>query len=240
MSIMASSGGAGIHAVLFDFHNTLFHFLSDAVWLKVSADACGMPITGPQAEALAIRINNARRLPDVVALERTQDLSPQAHRQATAVWLRLAGLPNTLADALYEQLVAPASWQPFADVAPVLRELHRAGIAVGVLSNTGWDLRDSFVQHGLLKYVSEFTLSCEIGLRKPDSAIFRHACAALGADPRVTLMVGDNPGTDGGCVAAGLSGYLIASPRDDLSRGLAAVLRLVGVTAGKDEAEPNS
>jgi len=175
-----------------------------------------------------------------MAMGREQDLSPQAHRRATARWLRMAGVPGALADALYEELTAPASWQPFADTAPVLRALHRADVAVGVLSNTGWDLRDSFARHGLAKYVNEFTLSCEMGLRKPDIAIFRHACATLGADPRVTLMVGDNPGTDGGCVKAGLSGYLLAPPRDDLPRGLSAVLRLVGVTAEMHEAEPSS
>jgi HAD superfamily hydrolase (TIGR01549 family) len=228
---MAGTDGARFHAVLFDFHNTLFHFLSDATWLLAGADACGMPMTAPRAQALAVRIDDARRLPDVVALEREQDLSPRSHRRAVATWLRLAGLPGPLADALYEQLVAPASWQPFADAAPVLRELRRAGIAVGVLSNTGWDLRDTFTHHGLQQYVSEFTLSCELGMRKPDSSIFRHACDALGADRRLTLMVGDNPGTDGGCVTAGLSCYLLALPCDDVQRGLSAVLRLVGVTA---------
>lgn len=237
---MVSPNGADFQAVLFDFHNTLFHFLGDAAWLRAGAHACGMPLTGSQAERLAVRIDSARRRPDVMAMEREQDLSPQAHRRATALWLRLAGVPGVLADTLYEQLIAPASWQPFADAAPVLRALHRADVAVGVLSNTGWDLRDSFARHGLTKYVSEFTLSCETGLRKPDIAIFRHACAALDADPRVTLMVGDNPGTDGGCVAAGLSGYLMPPPRDDLPRGLSAVLRLVGVTVEKYEAEPSS
>lgn len=236
---MMNHESAGFKAILFDFHNTLFRFPSDAAWVRASADACGIPMTGSQAEALAVRIDKARLLPEVVTLEQEHDLSPQAHRRATTLWLRLAGLPGPLVDALYGHLVAPASWQPFADAEPALRELRHMGIAVGVLSNTGWDLRETFAYHGLRKYVKEFTLSCEIGLRKPDSSIFRLACANLGVDPRLTLMIGDNPSTDGGCVDAGLSGYLMPPPRDGQLRGLSAVLRLVGVTAGKDEAKLN-
>jgi HAD superfamily hydrolase (TIGR01549 family) len=239
MLAMVNRKSVGFEAVLFDFHNTLFRFQSDATWIRASADTYGMPMTDSQAASLAVRIDNARRLPEVVALEREHDLSPQAHRRSTTVWLRLAGLPSQLVDALYERLVAAMSWQPFADVEPVLRELRHIGIAVGVLSNTGWNLRETFAYHRLRNYVDEFTLSCETGLRKPDSAIFRHACASLSADPFRTLMIGDNPGTDGGCVTAGLSGYLLPPPRAGQLRGLAAVLRLVGVTAGEDETKLN-
>jgi FMN phosphatase YigB (HAD superfamily) len=126
-----------------------------------------MAITDPQVQALVARINEARRLPEVVTMEQERDLSPEAHHQATTAWLRLAGLPGSLVDALYERLVASVCWQPFIDAAPVPRELCRAGIAVGVVSNIGWDLRETFAHYGLRKYVTEFTLSCEIGLQNP-------------------------------------------------------------------------
>jgi FMN phosphatase YigB (HAD superfamily) len=219
-----------VEAVLFDYHDTLFRFEGDAAWLRGGADACGMVITDPQVRALALRIDEARRRPEVLAANQECDLSQQAHRWATTGWLRLAGLPGPLVDALYERLVRPACWRPFTDSAPVIRRLCQAGIAVGVLSNTGWNLRETFAHYGLGQYVTAFTLSCEIGLQKPDSEIFRRACAELGADPHATLMVGDNPGTDGGCVAAGLSGYLLPPPGDGEVRGLSAVLRLADVT----------
>jgi FMN phosphatase YigB (HAD superfamily) len=219
-----------VEAVLFDYHDTLFRFEGDDVWLRAGAHACGMTMTDPQVRALAVRIDEARRLPEVLTMGQGRDLSPEAHRRATTGWLRLAGLAEPLVDALYERLVTPVCWQPFADAAPVIRGLCHVGIAVGVLSNTGWDLRETFVHYGLRQYVTAFTLSSEIGLQKPASAIFKRACADLGADPGATLMVGDNPGTDGGCVAAGLPAYLMPPVRDSQVRGLSAVLRLADVT----------
>ena len=237
LTLMASHATASFEAVLFDFHDTLFRFPDDAAWLRAGTAACGWPLDEAQAAVLAGQLARARRLPEVASARRAQDLSPQAHRGATARWLRLAGLPDPLAGAMYEYLVAPDSWQPFADTAPVLRALRDAGIAVGVLSNTGWDLRGTFAHQGLLECVGDFALSCELGLQKPDGAIFERACARLAVHPRRTLMVGDNPQTDGGCVTAGLPGYLLPGRSGAERRGLSAVLRLVGVA--DEKLEPN-
>lgn len=219
-----------VEAVLFDYHDTLFRFEGDEAWLRAGTDICAMAMTDEQVRALAIRIDEARRLPEVLAMGKESDLSPEAHRWATTGWLRLAGLPRSLVDTLYGRLVTPVCWQPFTDAARVIRRLCIAGITVGVVSNTGWDLRDTFAYYGLRRYVTAFTLSCELGLQKPDSEIFKHACAELGAKPDTALMVGDNPDTDGGCVTAGLSGYLLPPYGDGQVRGLSAVLRLAGVT----------
>jgi FMN phosphatase YigB (HAD superfamily) len=156
-----------VEAVLFDYHDTLFRFEGDAAWLRAGADACRMAITDSELRALALRIDEARRLPEVVAMDSERDLSQAAHRRATTEWLRLAGLPGPLADALYERLMSPACWQPFTDTEPVIRRLCQAGIAVGVLSNTGWNLRETFAHYGLRHYVAAFTLSCEVGDATP-------------------------------------------------------------------------
>jgi hypothetical protein len=42
-------------------------------------------------------------------------------------------------------------------------------------------------------------------------------------------MVGDNPITDGGSIAAGIPAYLVSQMGTDGHRGLDAVLRLAGV-----------
>ncbi|MFC0105650.1 HAD family hydrolase [Kibdelosporangium aridum] len=151
-------------------------------------------------------------------------------------WLRLAGLSEPLIEALYARLVTPDCWFPYADVTRVLSRLAGAGVPVGVLSNTGWDLRDTFERYELRQHVTSFTLSCELGLEKPDPELFLAACASLGAAPERTLMVGDNPATDGGCVAAGLIGYLVPSGAD---HGLGAVLRIAGVQESSPDASAN-
>lgn len=63
-------------------------------------------------------------------------------------------------------------------------------------------------------------------MRKPAPALFHAACAAL--VPAETLMVGDDPLSDGGAAAAGLRVYLLAPDARGASRGLSAVVALVG------------
>jgi FMN phosphatase YigB (HAD superfamily) len=102
---------------------------------------------------------------------------------------------------------------------------------VAVVSNTGWNLRDTFAHHGMLQYVTTFALSCERGLQKPGPELFLSACEELGVRPGDALMVGDNPTTDGGSVYAGIPAYLLGAEDGDGPRGLRSVLSLAGVPA---------
>src|SRR6478609_3838554 len=81
-----------------------------------------------------------------------------------------------LADALYERLLGPQGWLPYADTEPTLRTLHEAGIKVAVISNIGFDIRPHFAAWGLTSLVDAFALSYEVGRTKPDPAIFLRAC----------------------------------------------------------------
>jgi putative hydrolase of the HAD superfamily len=219
-----------VDAVVFDFHQTLFRFEGDEPWLRSAAESCGQQITPEQTRVLAARVDDARRWPETLALGEGRDRSPAAHRKATVGWLRLAGLPEPLVQALYARLITPDCWFPYPDADLVLRSLAAEGVPVGVLSNTGWDLRETFERYGLRRHISAFALSCELGLEKPDPALFLTACMQLGATPGRTLMVGDNPRTDGGCVMAGLQAYLVPPEPSPAPRGLDAVLRIVGVS----------
>jgi HAD superfamily hydrolase (TIGR01509 family) len=131
------------------------------------------------------------------------------------------GLP----EAIYERMLRPDGWLPYADTAPVLRELRSAGIPVGVVSNIGFDIRPMFEAWDLAGLVDAWTLSYEVGRCKPDPAIFQRACAALGVDPERTLMVGDTP-DDAGAVRAGCMALVLPPVDTGGTRGLAAVLAL--------------
>ncbi|WP_308295877.1 HAD-IA family hydrolase [Streptomyces sp. ISL-96] len=98
-----------------------------------------------------------------------------------------------------------------------------------MVSNTGWDIRGSFTRSGLTPLVGEFVLSCEVGVQKPDAAIFWAACDRLGVMPGDALMVGDDAVRDGAATAAGIPAYILSADRGpDRPRGLAAVLDLLG------------
>ncbi|CAL9645323.1 Phosphoglycolate phosphatase [Streptomyces sp. enrichment culture] len=226
-------------AVLFDFSGTLFRVESCEAWLRaVLAEA---RIRLPEAEvtrtARALEEAGAlpggappARVPDELAtVWETRDETPELHRAAYTGLSRRVPLPDpALHEALYERHMTPAAWRPYPDAAEVLRTLRERGIPVGVVSNIGWDPRPVFRAHGLDPYVDTYVLSYEHGLRKPDPALFATACAALGADPARTLMVGDDRRADGGAAALGCGVHFVDHlPVRERPDGLRPVLDLV-------------
>jgi HAD superfamily hydrolase (TIGR01509 family) len=139
-----------------------------------------------------------------------RDLDATSHRAAYTGLSRQVPLPaDALHDALYDRAVTPAAWTPYPDAGQVLEELRRRGIAVGIVSNIGWDLRPVFRRYGLDTYVDAYVLSYEHGVRKPDPRLFAAACAELGVEPGHTLMVGDSRAADGGAAALGCQVHFV-------------------------------
>ena len=97
----------------------------------------------------------------------------------------------------------------------------------GVVSNVAEDLRPVFTKHGWADLVDGFAHSYEHGVEKPDLALFRAACAAIGTAPARTLVVGDHP-VDGGAVGAGCAVLLLPRTEPGQPHGLARVLDLIG------------
>jgi len=224
-----------VEAVLFDFQGTLAQVESPVARVVAAAADCGVTLDRGRATVLADRLATVgliggpvpRRVPPQLAeVWAERDLYPHAHR---AAYVGLAGLVECdvdgLAEALYERLLRPDGWRPYADTAATLRALRAAGIPVGVVSNVGFDLRPLFQAWDLADLVSGWTLSYEVGRCKPDPAIFLRACGALGVDPERTLMVGDSP-ADAAAVLAGCA-VLVLPPGDPgADHGLSAVLAL--------------
>ncbi|TGN75767.1 HAD family hydrolase [Streptomyces bauhiniae] len=201
-------------AVLFDFSGTLCRIESTESWLRATLAATGTRMEEPQLSAAAAALEVAGALPggaepasvpeELAGAWAERDLHAASHRAAYTGLSRQVRLPaDDLHDALYDRHMTPAAWTPYPDTAQVLAELRQRGIAVGIVSNIGWDLRPVFRKHGLDKYVDAYVLSYEHGVRKPDPRLFAAACAELGVEPEHTLMVGDNRAADGGAAALG-------------------------------------
>jgi HAD superfamily hydrolase (TIGR01509 family) len=220
-----------IEAVLFDFSNTLFRMVPVEEWVRRIAARTGRGgmLSAPgAADAVADRVAEAMALPEVAAAQVGRDLSKERHRTAMrALFARVEFLAG-VEDAAYEEMCAPDAWLPYPDTGPVLRGLRERGVPVGIVSDFGWDLRVHLVHSGLDGLVDSVVLSCDLGREKPDPQLFLKACAELGADPRRSLMVGDNPARDGGANAAGLRAFVLAGEERTGERGLTDVLRLVG------------
>jgi HAD superfamily hydrolase (TIGR01509 family) len=227
-------------AVLFDFHGTLVQ-VEDAVgWVLAAATECGTRLERATATALADRLVTAGRAggplphrvpPHLAEVWADRDLYEYAHRSAyiglaETVDSGVGGLP----EALYERVLRPEGWSPYRSTVPTLAALRDAGVPVAVVSNIGFDIRPLVRALGFDEYVDAYVLSYEVGRCKPDPAIFRLACAALGVEPEQALMVGDTP-ADAGAVRAGCRAYVLPVAPPGTENGLGAVLRLVDCPA---------
>ncbi|MET0955519.1 MAG: HAD family hydrolase [Cryobacterium sp.] len=103
-----------------------------------------------------------------------------------------------------------AHWHLHDDALPCLDELARRipGVRFGLITNGELAYQSvKLADTGLDARMEHVVTSAEFGLSKPRPEIFRHACALFGADPAVSVYVGDRLRTDAiGAAAAGLTG----------------------------------
>jgi HAD superfamily hydrolase (TIGR01549 family) len=100
----------------------------------------------------------------------------------------------------------------YEDSLPVLEELRRYGLKLGLVSNTGRDL-DEFVRHHALD-VDAAIGSRAHGRTKPHETIFRALLEALAVEPADAVMVGDSLEDDvGGALALGIGAILLDRER---------------------------
>lgn len=107
------------------------------------------------------------------------------------------------------------------DAADVVSAVAGTGVAVGIVSDTnlavGRHLRTYLDRHGILTHVDFAAFSDEVGVYKPDPAIFRAAMEGLGVDdPATVVHVGDLKRTDvAGARAMGMGTVRFRGALDD-------------------------
>jgi putative hydrolase of the HAD superfamily len=113
------------------------------------------------------------------------------------------------------------AWRAFDDVLPGLAALAAAhpAAALGVVTNgEGEPQRAKLAAIGLAERFPLVVASAEVGLAKPDPAIFALACERLGVAPTATAHVGDRLDLDAhGAMAAGLRGIWLDRPGTGVS-----------------------
>jgi len=222
---VASQVRPRLRAVLFDWGDTLFHAPHAPEVILSFAERTGVPMTIGLARGIWDELWAAGKTPEEIAKGR--DLSPEAHRR---VWMELFARADRVAPglsrALYERVMDPHSWVPYADTPATLRAVRDRGLRVGVVSNVPVDLRPVFAKHGLDGLVDSFTHSFEVGAEKPDPAIFLAAAKSLGVAPNETLMVGDHV-VDAGAERAGMRALILPGEFDGDVRGLDRVVALL-------------
>jgi putative hydrolase of the HAD superfamily len=88
---------------------------------------------------------------------------------------------------------------PFDDVFPLLHDLKRAGMRLGVVTH-GWTVKqaEKLVRLGLVPYLDPRAvfISDQIGISKPNPKLYATALADLGLPANEVMYVGDSPEHD--------------------------------------------
>jgi len=112
--------------------------------------------------------------------------------------------------ALYQRFCDPKAWEIYDDVRPTFRRLKELGVAVGMISNWDERLPPLLRALGLSTGKEVLAVSCQVGVTKPDPAIFQHAAGQLGCLPGSILHVGDSRREDfEGAIQAGFQARLL-------------------------------
>lgn len=216
--------------MLFDNGGTLFARTSapEAI-LRLAAEQ-GVEITLTEAQERWRALKGAKSKTPAARLARNR--SQEAHRESyIAYYGPLDEICAGLAKAMYERYkTSPDTMVPYADTPGTLQRLHDAGVAIGIVSNTGWNIREGYQRAGLAHLIGAFVLSHEHGAAKPDSVLIQRACDELGADPAAALMVGNDAPADGGAaVRLGCPCLILPPAKVGSVRGLDHVLALAGL-----------
>lgn len=212
-------------AVLFDFGNTLFGHPEGAELVRATAAELGADVDLAAADELWNEISE--ELAGQTTRWGRSDIDAKEWRaRSQTVFGSADRLVEGLGPAIDASMHDPWAWVPYADTETALRGLAAAGIAVGVVSNTGWDVAEPFRVRGLDGLVATWVFSYELGVAKPDARLFLTACHNLAVAPARTLMVGDDPVADSGAAAAGLTALVLPLVEPGATRGLDAAVTL--------------
>jgi putative hydrolase of the HAD superfamily len=94
------------------------------------------------------------------------------------------------------KLLGPASLGVFPEVRDVLCLVRECGLRTAVVSNWQCGLEHFCAELGLRDVFDHVLASADVGVAKPDPAIFLEACNRLNVPPHRVLHVGDSPVDD--------------------------------------------
>jgi putative hydrolase of the HAD superfamily len=152
-------------------------------------------------------------------------------RRCAAVVQERLGTSLPLGDVL-DALLAAIRFRPYPEVPGALARLRSDGARLAVVSNWDVSLHDVLERTGLRRLVDTVVISAELGVAKPDPAIFHAALERLGTGAEGAVHVGDSMQADvAGARAAGLQAVLVVRDGAVAPQGVRAVSSLAELVA---------
>lgn len=205
-----------IKAIFFDFYNTLVRFWPPLDQIQqASCQEFGFQIE-PDAISFGYSVAD-------VYFNRENEIKPLATRTEEErlnffanyeqILLDNAGLSVTteLARQIWQTAISvPKDFIPFHDTVGSLQRLKEQGYRIGVISNLRRDMDELCRNLEMAPYLDFCLTSSEVGVEKPDPAIFVAALERVGVNPSEAVHVGDQPRSDlVGARGAGLHAVLL-------------------------------
>ncbi len=157
------------------------------------------------------------------ALELGECTDAEFEQLLAAQLVRRDGRPVPAAGLLDRMFAATVLSQPMLEL---LRELRAAGVRTALLSNS-WGVA-GYPAHLFPELFDAVVISAEVGMRKPEERIFRHAAELLGLPPGECVFVDDLKANVLAAEALGMTGVWHTDPAETVAR-LGA---LVGLPTG--------
>ncbi len=171
-----------IQAVIFDMYETLVtQFCSPLYYGTQIAQELGL---APEEFLPGWRETEEARATGLLTFEETMELllrkhgihTPQRHRQVVQ---KRTAIQTDCFHHLHP------------DILPMLQKLKKNGVKIGLITNCFSEEAKLIRESALFPYFDAPCLSWEVGVRKPDPAIYRHCTVKLGISPENCLYVGD-------------------------------------------------
>ena len=156
----------------------------------------------------------------IYALERGECPAGEFERLLAARLCRTDGRA-VAAEGLLQRMFAASERVPAMEDA--IRALRESGLRTALLSNS-WGSGD-YPREAFPSLFDAVVISGEVGMRKPEEAIFLHAAQALGLPPGSCVFIDDLEANVAAAVACGMTGLLHTEP----AATVAALQDLLGV-----------
>jgi putative hydrolase of the HAD superfamily len=216
----AADAGPQIRGVIIDWGGVMTNPILDTVdaWIRaeqIDRDTYTTVMRAWVTQAYGDGADNP-----IHALERGECTNEEFERQLAAELTHLDGRPVS-ADGLLARMFAASALQ--TAMLELVRSLRRAGLRTALLSNS-WG-NDDYPRHLFPELFDVVVISSEVGMRKPEERIFRHAASLLGLEPRECVFIDDVQANVIAAEAIGLVGLHHQEPEPTIAR-LAELLGL--------------
>lgn len=192
-----------IRAVVFDFGNVICRF-DPVIFVRGVAPWSSLPL-----EELARVLKNS---PDLFTDYETGRITSRTFFELMCVRCELTCTEERFITAF------ASIFTPIPETLALIRSLH-GKLRLGLLSNTSdWHFRFGIVPTGILPLFDAVTLSYEVGVMKPDPAIYLDVLEKLGLPAAECVFIDDLEENAAAATATGMHGIHYVGPGDLLIR----------------------